>query len=319
MSAEEILRLGALHRAMGTELARARAFSGSASSLSEMNALFGRSHQFLYGKALANRSSPLIDFIGQFPAVVRRTWPFHLLALVLFILGMVYGYLGTQADPDWGMPFLFPGDVRTPFADRTTLLNALLVGREGGFGIGFKTLFASALWMHNTKIALMSFFSGILLGIPTIYLVVSNGLMLGVYNQIYLSHGLGKEWAAWILPHGVTEIGALVLLAGGGLWIGWLLVSPGDRTRLRALREESSGILALALGAFPMLLLAGILESFLRQSSLSDSFRLWFAFASAILWILFFLLVRPSSARALARLQARSLAEKELPLEEVFS
>ncbi len=316
LTAKQILQMGALHRAIGTYLAKTRAFHGSARSQAQMNALFVRSHQFLYGKSSKDSSSSLIDFIARFPAVVRRTWPFHLISLLIFILGFFYSYIGTQADPEWGAQFLLPGDPRSPFSDRQTLLNILLMGREGEIGMGLKSFFASLLWFHNTKVALLSFFSGILLGIPTVYFIINNGLMLGSYTEIYVSHDLGREWFAWILPHGVTELGAILLLAGGGLWIGWLLISPGDRTRFGALREESSGILALALGAFPMLLVAGILESFLRQSSLSDTFRLSFGAVSFVLWLLFFLFVRPSQSRLRRLLQSRSLATRSIPLPE---
>jgi uncharacterized membrane protein SpoIIM required for sporulation len=315
LSAPKILEIGALHRALGTQLAKAREFHGSARALAEMNALFARSHKFLYVKS-SEAPSSLIDVIARFPEIVRRTWPFHLLSLTLFSLAFFYSFLGTQADPEWGGQFLLPGDMRTPFADRGALLEAILRGRDGGVGIGSKTFFASFLWIHNTKVALMSFFSGAVFGLPTLYFILSNGLMLGVYSEIYVAHDLGREWAAWVLPHGVTEMGGLILFAGGGLWIGWLLISPGDRTRLGALRDEASGILALALGVFPMLLIAGLLESFLRQSSLSDSFRLVFAAVSGILWLVFFLVVRPSSRRVRGRLRSRSLAARAIPLPE---
>ena len=315
LKGEQVLQLGALHRAIGTQLAKARAFRGSARSQAELNALFARSHNLLYGKSAASSSS-LFDFVARFPAVVRKTWPFHLASLILFVLGALYGYLGTRADPEWGAQFFLPGDPRSPFSDRGTLLNVLLMGREGELGIGVKSFFASILWIHNTKVALVSFFSGLLLGIPTLYLIFSNGITLGAYTEVYVSHELGRSWFAWVLPHGVTELGAILLLSGAGLWIAWLLIFPGDRTRLGALRHESSSMLALALGAFPMLLVAGLLASFLRQSSASDSFRLGFAAVSFVLWLLFFLLVRPSQSRIRNRLQARSLAEKTIPLPE---
>ena len=41
-----------------------------------------------------------------------------------------------------------------------------------------------------------------------------------------------------ILPHGALELSAIVIAGGAGLIVGYGLWAPGQRTRLRALRED---------------------------------------------------------------------------------
>jgi hypothetical protein len=114
-----------------------------------------------------------------------------------------------------------------------------------------------------------------------------NGLILGVYSATFVSNGLAYPWWAWILPHGVTELLAVVLLSGGGLWIGHRMIAPGKVSRLEALREIRSGIIHILVFAFPMFLVAALIESFLRQSGMSDEGRYVFAGISAIAWMVY--------------------------------
>jgi uncharacterized membrane protein SpoIIM required for sporulation len=143
-------------------------------------------------------------------------------------------------------------------------------------------------------------------------------LFLGVYSATFHAHGLAAEWWAWILPHGVTEILAIVLLSGGGLFLGRQIVAPGARTRRRALQEARLPAIQLALFAFPMLLIAAVIESYVRQSHLEDRARYLFAAGTALFWALYLGRARaPARWRTdaeRARTQAEAWAPR--PLEE---
>ena len=124
---------------------------------------------------------------------------------------------------------------------------------------------------------------GVLAAIPTALLMIYNGMILGVFVAIHQQAGIDAELWAWILPHGVTEIGAIVLCGGVGLMLGRAVVAPGLLTRTEALQQ--AGITSL--GVAGMLFAAAIIESYLRQSHLSTSARLLFAAGSALFWAAF--------------------------------
>lgn len=130
---------------------------------------------------------------------------------------------------------------------------------------------------------------GVLAGIPTSLLMIYNGMILGVFVAIHLRAGINAEMWAWILPHGVTEIGAIILCGGVGLILGKAIVSPGMETRTEALRRAGEEAGLTMLGAGGMLCVAAVIESFLRQSHLSTGARLTFAGVSALFWGAFFL------------------------------
>lgn len=326
LGGEETGELGRLYRAAATQLALARA-GGSVAHRERLNDLVGRAHALIYGTAAgapagAGARSWLLALLLA-PVAVRRAWRYHVLAGALLLVGVCYGWIGAARDREWALELVMQsGDDRTPYATRAELLATLQAGRPddqgGGMDTGEKAVFGAYLWQNNTRVALLGFFAGPLAGVPTAVLLLFNGMVIGTYTQTFVGHGLAFEWWAWILPHGVTELLAIVLLAGGGLWLGRLVVAPGERTRRDAMREARPDILRHALLAFPMLLLAAVLESFVRQSGLSDPGRYVFAAATAVGWAAWLGWARPP-ARWLAALASGppTRAERAAPVAAV--
>ena len=168
-----------------------------------------------------------------------------------------------------------PGDSRLPGSTPEQLRSVLKSGREQG--TGFKFFFASFLFAHNLKIGLMSLCFGVLAGVPTVYLMLYNGMLLGAFTALHHRAGIYSDYWAWILPHGITEISAIVLCGGVGLLLGKSVLSPGELTRTESLRRAGNEAVPVCLGVAGMLVLAAIIESYLRQSHLSTEARLIFA------------------------------------------
>ena len=66
--------------------------------------------------------------------------------------------------------------------------------------------------------------------------------------------------------------------------LGKAVLSPGELTRMESLRRAGNEAVPVCLGVAGMLVLAAIIESYLRQSHLSNEARLAFAGLSALAW-----------------------------------
>ena len=206
------------------------------------------------------RSRELFRF--ELPRVVRRYFVFVAASLALVALGVLTGYRMTQADPE--RYYSFVGGMaqgRTP-ASSTQELRKVLYSR----GEGPLSVFATFLFTHNSKVGMLCFALGFAAGVPVVFLLFSTGLMLGAMVALYDSRGLGGEFWAWVLPHGVTEIGALCLCGAAGMVIGASVVFPGRHTRLRNLALRGREVALLAMGAVAMFLMAGLIEGIFRQT-----------------------------------------------------
>ena len=86
--------------------------------------------------------------------------------------------------------------------------------------------------------------------------------------------GLALEFWAWVLPHGVTELLAVVLCGAAGLRRrGAALPGPPHAARQPGRRGREAGVVVL--GAVLMLLLAGLIEGIFRQTVHDVDLRCW--------------------------------------------
>lgn len=297
LTAGELNRLPVLYRGAASSLSVATAISLDKNLLDYLTALVGRAYICVYGAKRRPEEAVIEFFRHDFPAVVRRYFGFVALSFALMALGVVAGYRMTKADPE--RYYSFVGDSqaqgRTPAASTKELREELYSGGRGELSV-----FASFLFTHNSNIGMLCFALGFAAGVPVIFLLLQNGLGLGAMAALYASRGLGGEFWAWILPHGVTELGAICLCGAAGMVLGTSLVFPGRQTRLRNLALHGREVARLAVGAVVMFLVAGAIEGFFRQLVQDVSVRWSLAAVTLAFWAWYFLAVgreQPREAR----------------------
>lgn len=128
--------------------------------------------------------------------------------------------------------------------------------------------FAARVWTNNAYIAAQAILFGVLLGLPVLYVLVSNAVNVGVAGGLMAANDRTGLFFGLILPHGLLELTAVFVACGLGLKLGWTVVDPGRRTRARALAEEGRAVVAGALGLALVLLVSGIVEAFVTPSPL---------------------------------------------------
>ena len=136
------------------------------------------------------------------------------------------------------------------------------------------TSFAAQVWTHNVWVAAESLIFGIVLGLPTLWVLFSNAANLGAIGGLMIAHGRGVLFFALILPHGMLELTAVFLAAATGLRLGWTVIDPGPRPRGRALAEEGRASITIALGCIVVLLTSGLIEAFVTPSPLATWARI---------------------------------------------
>ena len=76
-------------------------------------------------------------------------------------------------------------------------------------------------------VGLLCFGLGFALGVPTLILLLYNGLTIGAFLALHVERGLGIEFMGWLSIHGVTEILAVLLCGAAGLVVAEKIVFPG--------------------------------------------------------------------------------------------
>jgi uncharacterized membrane protein SpoIIM required for sporulation len=288
LRAQELERLPRLYRATLSSLSVARAISTDRNLLDYLESLAARAYVHVYATRRGLLETCLEFFASTFPSMVRRhAAPIGLAGLFL-LLGIAAGAALVSRDMDRYHAFVPDGMAggRTPEASTEYLRSTLYAGDEQeSEQLG---AFAAMLFAHNARIGMLCFALGILAGVPVILLLLYTGTMLGAFAALFASRGLGMELWGWLLPHGVTELLAVVLCGGAGLVLARGLVFPGVRRRRVELALRGREASLIVIGAVAMLLLAGLVEGIFRQRVQNDVVRYVVALASAAAWTAYF-------------------------------
>jgi uncharacterized membrane protein SpoIIM required for sporulation len=127
--------------------------------------------------------------------------------------------------------------------------------------------FAGAVWTNNAWISAQAVALGIT-GFWVPMILLSNAQGVGVAAGIFAAVGKADVFFSYILPHGLMELTAVFVACAAGLRIFWAMVSPGPRTRSRAVAAEGRSMITVALGLVLVLFVSGLVEGFVTPSDL---------------------------------------------------
>jgi uncharacterized membrane protein SpoIIM required for sporulation len=289
LTLEELQRLPILYRATISSLSVARTIALDRNLLLYLESLALRAFLVVYGPR-ANPWQGLRAFFGSdLPAAVRSARWHILIATLALLVGAVVGFWLTVQDEAW-FTSLVPSGLaggRGPSSTRAELYDKEIFAPWPGAAESFG-IFANVLFSHNTLVGIFTFGLGMAAGIPTMMLTVYQGLPLGAFIALHHNRDLTVDFLGWLAIHGVTELGALILFAAGGLVIAEKILFPGRYSRLENLAMHGRLAAQMAAGAVIMLFVAAILEGGFRQLVQSTPLRFAIGFGVGALWLAYF-------------------------------
>jgi len=280
-SFDDLRDLAHLYRLSSAQLAILRSRGSDPEALRYLNALCVRAYTYLQVNPIKREARVGYFYFARLPATLAATAHLQVLLAMVLLAGALTGATIVANDPAnvyAAVPSaMYPADDLERLVSSSAEREKFLARTPLAFGI--KSTFSAGLFVHNTGIGFLAFATGILAGIPTIILVFYNGITLGAFAWIFSRDADWPIFWAWLLPHAIPELLAIVLCAVAGLLIARAVVAPGRNGIAPALREAASPALELVIASVPLFVIAAVLESFLRQSSISTAAR----FAAAAL------------------------------------
>jgi len=247
----ELQELGLLYRQTASDLSVVLQDSSSTQLAAYLNQLLGRSHNLVYTGRRAKASGILDFYLHTYPRVFRETLPLTLLATAIFLVAAVASWAVTVYDPGFAHRLLGPQMMST--IERREMWTHSVVT--------MKPVAASQITTNNLGVAFATFASGITV-IGPIWMMLLNGMMLGVVGAATWKAGMALSLWSFVAPHGSLELPAIFIAAGAGLEIARGLLFPGLLPRKASLSQAGGRASKLLLGTIPMLLVAGTIEGF---------------------------------------------------------
>jgi len=276
---KDLQELGLLYRQTASDLAIAREDITSSQLAAYLNSLLGRAHNLIY---MGNKPkvAGIVRFYSEtYPRIFRELWPQTLLAFAIFAVTGLAAFILTMRDPTFAHRLLGTHMMET-IEKREMWTHSIVT---------IKPLAASSIMTNNLSVAFATFASGITGGVGTVWMMVLNGLLIGVIGAATLQAGMAGQLWTFVVPHGVLELPAIFIAGGAGFEIARGMLFPGLLPRRESLARAGGRAAQLLLGTIPMLIVAGVIEGFLSPSETAAPLKFLFGavmFAALVTYLM---------------------------------
>ena len=276
---KDLQELGLLYRQTASDLAIAREDITSSQLAAYLNSLLGRTHNLIY---MGNKPkvAGIVRFYSEtYPRIFRELWPQTLLAFAIFAVTGLAAFILTMRDPTFAHRLLGTHMMET-IEKREMWTHSIVT---------IKPLAASSIMTNNLSVAFATFASGITGGVGTVWMMVLNGLLIGVIGAATLQAGMAGQLWTFVVPHGVLELPAIFIAGGAGFEIARGMLFPGLLPRRESLARAGGRAAQLLLGTIPMLIVAGVIEGFLSPSETAAPLKFLFGavmFAALVTYLM---------------------------------
>lgn len=271
----EVRQFAVLYRRTAADLAIAHEEIRNPRLINYLNSLVIRTHGAIYRTEKSGFRSIWEFYKWKAPAVVRRTWKATVLACGIFFAAALFS--GAMSWHDEAFADLIVPGLRERIAGHSNWTDSIK---------GVAQVASSSILTNNIMVAIYAFAGGLTFGVITLYSVVFNGLLLGMVVSLCIKHRF-YDILVFVCGHGVLELSAIFIAAGGGFLLAEAVLMPGELPRGQALRENGLAALQLVLLVIPMLVVAGIIEGFISPSGLAPRYKIVLSVVTAVLFGLY--------------------------------
>ena len=217
----------------------------------------------IYQNIYRNRKekySRIFDFWKfELPLLFKKYHKVFLFTTFLFVLFVAIGCFSAMRNPEF---------VRGVMGDAYVDMTEDNIAKGDPFGV-YKddnqfSMFVRIAF-NNIRVAFITFIGGFTMGLVTLRLLWSNGIMLGSFQYLFFDHGLGIKSILVVWIHGTIEIWSIVIAGSAGFILGNGILFPGTFTRMQSFKRGVKDAAKILISLIPFFIIAAFLESYITH------------------------------------------------------
>lgn len=244
---------------LSDDLSYAKTFYPGSEVVKYLNQLISVYQINIYGQDQSEKKGIIAFWVREFPLLLYRERRTLLFALLFFLFAALIGVFSTSKDDSFVRLIL--GDA---YVDQTlnNIANGTPMGVYSSYDEGNMFFMIT---VNNIKVSFIVFVFGILFSVGTLWMLFTNGIMLGAFQYFFFQQGLLLHSAMSVWAHGTFEITSIIIAGGAGLVMGNSLLFPGTYKRSYSFRQGALKGIKIVAGLIPFFVIAGWIESFITR------------------------------------------------------
>ncbi len=269
------------------DLSYAKTFYPQSNTAKYLNGLAAAFHQKIYKNRKEDKSRIWWFWQFELPYLFKQYQKQFLYAFLFFLVFCLMGALSAKYDENF---------IRLILGDAYVNMTADNIEHGDPFGVykhnGELPMFLFIAF-NNIKVSFLAYVFGISASVGTLWLLFSNGLMMGSFQYYFISKGLGTKFVLAVFIHGTLELWSIVVACAAGFILGKSILFPGTYSRAASILRGGKDGLKIVLGLVPLFLTAAFLEGFVTRHT---EMPLWLnvsILTFSLLFIIWYFIVYP--------------------------
>jgi len=257
LSRAELQEIALLYRQVASDLSVLRQDSTSRAFAAHVNQLLARAHHIIYSRRKTSLMTIIRFLRDEYPVIFQRQIGFVAASLGVTLTFAVLGAALTLANPEFMRHFLGPQMIDT--MERHEMWTKSVVS--------VAPMESSGIMTHNLSVSFATFITGIIFGLGTFYMLLVNGMLLGVIGAACHHYDMSISLWSFVAPHGSLELPSIILAGAAGFRLGHAMLFPGALRWKESIARGGMEATLLVSGILPLLVIAGTLEGFFSPSN----------------------------------------------------
>jgi len=240
------------------DLSYAQTYYPASKTLLYLNSLASQAHQKIYITKKESKNKIVSFWRDEFPLFFYQYHKTLLYTFLIFMAAVTIGAVSTINDDSFVRLILGDGYVNMTLEniEKGEPMAVYKSGSNIGSFLG--------ITINNIRVAIIAFACGAIFSVGTIYVLFSNGIMLGAFISFFYNQGiLEKTSTIWL--HGTIEISVIVIAGCAGLVMGNSFLFPKTYSRRVAFMKGAKDGLKIVVSTIPFFIIAGFIEGFITR------------------------------------------------------